>query len=56
MVISLGKYDGIFTYRGWTLTGFFCAMMKDFIEWKEMVHYQGTWWSGSAPALHLHTV
>lgn len=38
MVISLGKYDGIFTYRGWTLSGFVPAAMKEFIEWKEMVN------------------
>jgi len=39
MVISLGKYDGVFTYRGWTMFGFIPAAMKEFIEWKEMVYY-----------------
>lgn len=39
-VISLGKYDGIFLYRGWTLCGFIPAMMKEFIEWKVMVAYR----------------
>jgi len=39
MLISLGRYDGILTYRGWTLTGFLPALMKEFVEWKEMVCY-----------------
>lgn len=39
MLISLGRYDGIFTYYGWTMTGFLPAMMKEFVEWKEMVYY-----------------
>lgn len=39
MVISLGKVDGIFTYRGFSFSGFFPAMMKEFVEWKEMVWY-----------------
>eukprot|EP01114_Cavostelium_apophysatum_P014252 TRINITY_DN3648_c0_g3_i1.p1 TRINITY_DN3648_c0_g3~~TRINITY_DN3648_c0_g3_i1.p1 ORF type:complete len:460 (+),score=80.46 TRINITY_DN3648_c0_g3_i1:173-1552(+) len=39
ILISLGKYDGILTYRGWTYTGFVPAAMKEFVEWKEMVHY-----------------
>jgi len=39
LVISLGKYDGLFTYRGWTITGFLPALMKEFIEWKEMIYY-----------------
>lgn len=59
MIISLGKYDGMFTYRGWTVCGFICALMKDFVEWKELVHYQGSFWPGApryTPALHLHAV
>jgi len=39
MLISLGKYDGILTYRSWAFTGFIPAVMKEFVEWKEMVHY-----------------
>jgi len=39
MLISLGKYDGLLTYRGWTFTGFIPAVMKEFVEWKEMVWY-----------------
>jgi len=39
ILISLGKYDGILTYRGFTYTGFVPAAMKEFVEWKEMVHY-----------------
>jgi len=47
MVVSLGKYDGIFTYRGWTLIGLIPAAMKEFIEWKELVFYWD--WSKWAP-------
>jgi len=39
MLISLGKYDGILTYRSWAFTGFIPAVMKEFVEWKEMVYY-----------------
>jgi len=39
MLISLGKVDGILTYRGFALTGFLPAVMKEFVEWKEMVWY-----------------
>lgn len=39
MLISLGKVDGILTYRGFSLTGFLPAIMKEFVEWKEMVWY-----------------
>jgi len=39
MLVSLGKYDAILTYRGWTFTGFIPALMKEFVEWKEMVWY-----------------
>jgi len=42
MLISLGKYDGICTYRGYSITGFIPAVMKEFVEWKEMVFYW-TW-------------
>jgi len=39
MLISLGKYDGMCTYKGYTMTGFLPAVMKEFVEWKEMVYY-----------------
>jgi len=39
MLISLGKYDGVLTYGGWTMTGFVPAAMKEFVEWKELVYY-----------------
>jgi len=39
MLISLGRHDGILTYRGYTMTGFLPAVMKEFVEWKEMVWY-----------------
>jgi len=39
MLISLGKYDGICTYRGYAMTGFVPAAMKEFVEWKEMIYY-----------------
>jgi len=39
MLISLGKYDGVLTYKSWTFTGFIPAVMKEFVEWKEMVFY-----------------
>jgi NADH dehydrogenase FAD-containing subunit len=39
MLISLGKFDGMLVYRGWTLCGFICALMKEFVEWKEMLPF-----------------
>jgi len=39
MVVSLGKYDGIFFWYGLTITGLIPAVMKEFIEWKEMIYY-----------------
>eukprot|EP00027_Filamoeba_sp_ATCC50430_P009220 CAMPEP_0168560460 /NCGR_PEP_ID=MMETSP0413-20121227/11073_1 /TAXON_ID=136452 /ORGANISM="Filamoeba nolandi, Strain NC-AS-23-1" /LENGTH=410 /DNA_ID=CAMNT_0008591765 /DNA_START=79 /DNA_END=1308 /DNA_ORIENTATION=- len=33
MLVSLGRYDCVFMYRGWTLCGLFPAMMKEFVEW-----------------------
>jgi len=39
MLISLGKYDGILTYKSWAFTGIIPAVMKEFVEWKEMVYY-----------------
>jgi NADH dehydrogenase FAD-containing subunit len=40
MLISLGKYDGLLIYKGWTLSGFIPALMKEFVEWKVMVAYK----------------
>jgi len=40
MVISLGKKNGIFTYKNLTLGGLIPAMMKGFIEWKTMLKYR----------------
>jgi NADH dehydrogenase FAD-containing subunit len=37
ILISLGKYAGALTWRGWALTGFLPAVMKEFVEWKVMV-------------------
>ncbi len=39
LVISLGKWDGIFEYKGFVMTGFIPALMKKFIEWKTMWKY-----------------
>jgi NADH dehydrogenase FAD-containing subunit len=54
MVISLGQYDGIFTYYGWTLTGFIPACVKEGIEWKEMLGFQQLWRPPTVP--HLHAI
>jgi len=40
MVISLGKYCGIFLYKGWSLTGFIPSWMKVVVEMKVMVSYK----------------
>ncbi|KAL6052709.1 putative apoptosis inducing factor [Balamuthia mandrillaris] len=37
ILISLGKYDGMLVWLGWTLTGFLPALMKEFVEWKGLV-------------------
>lgn len=39
MLISLGKKKGIFIYKNFTLTGFFPAVLKDFVEWQSMRKY-----------------
>jgi len=39
MLVSLGKYDGLFMYNGFVATGFVPAAMKEFVEWKEMIYY-----------------
>ena len=40
MVISLGKWHGIFVHKNFTLTGILPGFLKSFIEKKEMVRYQ----------------
>lgn len=42
MLISLGKYDAVLVYKSWSFTGFIPAVMKEFVEWKELVWYW-TW-------------
>jgi len=39
MLISLGKYECVFSYRGYSFGGFIPACIKEFVEWKEMVYY-----------------
>jgi len=36
MIISLGKWDGIFEYKNLVITGIIPALMKKFIEFREM--------------------
>lgn len=40
MVISLGHFRGILSYKNYVLTGFFPAVLKLFIEWKTMMYYR----------------
>ena len=40
MVISLGKYDGIVTYKNFVLGGIIPGILKTLIEWKTMVRYR----------------
>ena len=40
MVISLGKYNGIFEYKKIVLTGIIPAFLKGFIEKKTMARYK----------------
>jgi len=54
MCVSLGKYDGILTYKGFTLTGFVPAAVKEFIEWKELVFYWEMRRYGGMPSVELH--
>ena len=37
LVISLGKWDGIFAFKGFVFTGIVPGLMKSIIEWKEML-------------------
>jgi len=49
MLISLGKYDCILTYRGFTISGFIPALMKEFVEWKEMLKFKESYDLVSSP-------
>lgn len=40
MVISLGKFKGIFVYKRFVFTGVIPALMKEVIEWKTMRRYK----------------
>lgn len=40
MVISLGKKNGIFTYKNIVITGMIPAFLKMMIEWKTMMRYK----------------
>ncbi len=40
MVISLGKWNGIITYKNFVFTGLFAAFLKQAIEWKTMWRYK----------------
>lgn len=37
VVISLGKYDAIFTYGNFSFSGFVPALVKELVEWKVLV-------------------
>ena len=39
-IISLGKYDGILSYKNWTLTGLVPGLMKSWVEKMTMHHYK----------------
>lgn len=40
MIISLGKHDGIISYKNFALTGMIPGMLKSFVEWKTMMRYR----------------
>ncbi|MSR86097.1 hypothetical protein EXS74_01735 [Candidatus Woesearchaeota archaeon] len=40
MVISLGRFRAVLTYKQFVLTGFLPALMKWFVEWKTMMRYR----------------
>lgn len=40
MVVSLGKYDGVITYKDFVLTGFIAGFLKRFIEWRVVRKYK----------------
>ena len=40
MVISLGRFNGIFHYKNLAITGLFPGLLKTLIEWKTMIRYK----------------
>lgn len=38
IAVSLGKFDGIFIYNQLSFSGFIPALLKDAVEWLELVH------------------
>lgn len=40
VVISLGKFHGVFVYAGYTITGPLPALLKEAVEWKTLVRYR----------------
>ncbi len=40
MIISLGKYDGLFVWKNVTFTGLIPGLLKGFVEWKTMRRYR----------------
>ena len=43
MVMSLGKWDGIYAGKNITFMGIIPAILKSLIEWKTMTRYRQTW-------------
>jgi len=39
IIVSLGKYDAIFTWKDYVLKGFLFSLAKEFVEWKVMVTF-----------------
>jgi NADH dehydrogenase FAD-containing subunit len=54
IIVSLGKYAGALTWRGWALTGFLPAVMKEFVEWKVMVRARSSSLLASPPNAKAH--
>ncbi len=40
MIISLGKYNGLLTYKNIVLSGIIPGLLKSFVEWKTMIKYK----------------
>lgn len=39
MLISLGKLDCVLIWKSFSITGFIPALLKEFVEWKELIRY-----------------
>eukprot|EP01095_Lingulamoeba_sp_RSL-Kostka_P011173 TRINITY_DN4182_c1_g1_i1.p1 TRINITY_DN4182_c1_g1~~TRINITY_DN4182_c1_g1_i1.p1 ORF type:complete len:369 (+),score=130.14 TRINITY_DN4182_c1_g1_i1:279-1385(+) len=39
IIISLGKYDAVFTFGNYTFSGFLFGLLKEAVEWKVMIDY-----------------